>query len=170
MFSLCKDRRTITQSCTLFGEHLRGNKSKGTLYSGSNNADDVAWYSLNIKETCFGDFCFKSAQDVGTKAPNELGIYDMSGNVYEWMYDSYGTFSEGDLTNPTGPATLHTQKVRRGGSFDQPASESRVSARKIRSIEGKDGSIGIPEALATRQAFKPAPWPERISSSAPEEH
>jgi len=68
-----------------------GNKSKGTLYSGSNNADDVAWYSLNIKETCFGDFCFKSAQDVGTKAPNELGIYDMSGNVYEWMYDSYGT-------------------------------------------------------------------------------
>ena len=72
-----------------------GNKSKETLYSGSNNADDVAWYSGNIKETCFGDFCFKSAQDVGTKAPNELGIYDMSGNVYEWMYDSYGTFKIG---------------------------------------------------------------------------
>ena len=125
-----------------------GNKSKGTLYSGSNNADDVAWYSGNIKETCFGDFCFKSAQDVGTKAPNELGIYDMSGNVYEWMYDSYGTFSEGDLTNPTGPATLHTQKVRRGGSYDQPASESRVSGRKIRSIEGKDGSIGIRLAIS----------------------
>lgn len=125
-----------------------GIESKGYLYSGSNNADDVAWHSGNAKQTCYGDFCFTSTQDVGSKMANELGIYDMSGNVYEWMYDSYGTFSEGDLTNPTGPATLHTQKVRRGGSYDQPASESRVSARKIRSIEGKDGSIGTRLAIS----------------------
>lgn len=125
-----------------------GSKSKGYLYSGSNNADDVAWYSGNTKQTCYGDFCFTSPQDVGEKTANELGTYDMSGNVYEWMYDSYGTFSEGDLINPTGPATLHTQKVRRGGSYDQPASESRVSARKIRSIEGKDGSIGTRLAIS----------------------
>ncbi|NLB63176.1 MAG: formylglycine-generating enzyme family protein [Fibrobacter sp.] len=125
-----------------------GTKSKGYLYSGSNNADDVAWHAGNLTETCFGEFCFRSVQDVGTKAPNELGIYDLSGNVYEWMYDSYGTFSGDNLVNPIGPATIHTQKVRRGGSYDQPASESRVSGRKIRSIEGKDGSIGLRLALS----------------------
>lgn len=125
-----------------------GKKTKGYLYSGNNNADDVAWYVGNGKQTCYGDVCFTSTQDVGTKAPNELGTYDMSGNVYEWTYDSYGTYTAGDLINPTGPATLHTQKVRRGGSYDQPASESRVSARKIRSIEGKDGSIGLRLAIS----------------------
>ncbi len=73
----------------------------------------------------------------------------MSGNVYEWMYDNWGKFDESgaDVTNPV-TIHKHTQKVRRGGSHDQPASESRVSARKIRSIEGKDGSIGFRLALS----------------------
>jgi formylglycine-generating enzyme required for sulfatase activity len=131
-----------------------GVKSKGYLYSGSNNADDVAWNSSNVPEQCFGygdsKTCYPGgAQEVGTKAPNELGIYDMSGNVYEWMYDNWGKFDESgaDVTNPV-TIHKHTQKVRRGGSHDQPASESRVSARKIRSIEGKDGSIGFRLALS----------------------
>ena len=127
-----------------------GTKSKGYLYSGSNNADDVAWHSGNVPQVCFGSTCYPGgAQNVGGKAPNELGIYDMSGNVYEWVYDNWGNYnSEGTaLTNPT-TVHKHMQKVRRGGSHDQPASESRVSARKIRSIEGQDGSIGFRLALS----------------------
>jgi formylglycine-generating enzyme required for sulfatase activity len=122
-----------------------GSKSKGYLYSGSNNASEVARYSGNTSG-CSG----YGACTVGSLAPNELGLYDMSGNVYEWMYDSWGNYNDNAaaLTNPINNPTAHTQKVRRGGSYDQPASESRVSGRKIRSIEGKDGSIGFRLALS----------------------
>lgn len=123
-----------------------GKKTKGYLYSGSNTAGDVAWTS----ESSGGGY---GAKDVGGKAANELGIYDMSGNVYEWTLDSWqSTYSSGDKTNPSYRPTAHTQKTRRGGSYDQVASESRVSARKIRSIEGKDGSIGLRLALSASDA------------------
>jgi formylglycine-generating enzyme required for sulfatase activity len=119
-----------------------GNSSKGTIYSGSGNADDVAWHGGNISKCQRTGFSY-GACDVGKLKANELGIYDMSGNVYEWVYDNWDhKYSEAALINPT-TVHKHTQKVRRGGSHDQPASESRVSARKIRSIEGKDGSIGL---------------------------
>jgi formylglycine-generating enzyme required for sulfatase activity len=130
----------------------RGGKNKNPyLYSGSNNANDVAWHSGNTPQQCFGSganqICFTSTQDVGGKTANTLGIHDLSGNVYEWTLDSWGwsaTYSNSSgLTNPMNKPTAHTQKTRRGGSYDQPASESRVSAHKIRSIEGKDGSIGL---------------------------
>jgi len=119
----------------------RGGKNKNNfLYSGSNTANDVAWTSANAG----GGY---TAKDVGTKNANTLGIYDLSGNVYEWTLDSWGwaaTYSSSStLINPMNRPTAHTQKTRRGGSYDQPASESRVSAHKIRSIEGKDGSIGL---------------------------
>jgi formylglycine-generating enzyme required for sulfatase activity len=114
-----------------------GEKTHGYLYSGSNDAGDVAWTKDN-SGSGYG------AKDVGGKAANELGIFDMSGNVYEWMLDSWqSTYLSGDKVNPVYKPTVHTQKTRRGGSYDQAASESRVSARKIRSIEGKDGSIGF---------------------------
>ena len=119
----------------------RGGINKNTfLYSGSNTANDVAWTSANAG----GGY---TAKDVGTKNANTLGIYDLSGNVYEWTLDSWGwtaTYSStSGLTNPMNRPAAHTKKTRRGGSYDQPASESRVSAHKIRSIEGKDGSIGL---------------------------
>ena len=62
-----------------------GNKSKGYKYSGSNKADDVAWYEKNSGGT---------THEVGTKQPNELGIYDMSGNIYEWCIDIYGWWAD----------------------------------------------------------------------------
>jgi len=114
-----------------------GTKTKNYRYSGSNTASDVAWTS----ESSGNGY---GAKDVGGKNPNELGTYDMSGNVYEWTLDSWqSSYSSGDKTNPIYRPAAHTQKTRRGGSYDQPATGSRVSARKIRSIEGKDGSIGL---------------------------
>ena len=92
-----------------------GKKSKGYRYSGSNNIDEVAWY-LNNAGSKF--------HPVGGKKPNELGIYDMSGNVWEWTADLYGSLPQGSRTNPKG-ATTGTQRVRRGASaFCTPAVNS----------------------------------------------
>jgi len=122
-----------------------GKKTKGYLYSGSNTVNDVAWTSANAGS---------GIKDVGGKAANELGIYDMSGNAYELTYDSWGNYrSDGAaLINPIDRPTVYTQKVRRGGSYSQPASKSRVSARERRSIKGKDGSIGFRLALSVSDA------------------
>lgn len=98
-----------------------GNKSKGYKYSGSNNVKDVAWYEENSGS---------GTHAVGTKQPNELGIYDMSGNVYEWCSDSYGKYSSSSQSNPTGP-TSGSYRMRRGGSWNDDAGYCRVSDRRI---------------------------------------
>lgn len=96
-----------------------GNKSKGYKYSGSNTAGDVAWCWENSGKT---------SHPVGTKLPNELGIYDMSGNVWEWCQDWIGRYYSSDQTNPTGP-TSGWARVYRGGSFGQKAFLCRVPCR-----------------------------------------
>ena len=95
-----------------------GNQAQGRLYSGSNTIDDVAWYYSNSS----------SMHPVKTKAPNELGIYDMSGNVYEWCSDWKGSYSSAAQTDPTGPST-GSSRVFRGGSWFLYAEYCRVAFR-----------------------------------------
>ena len=89
-----------------------GNKSKHYLYSGSNDVDEVAWYDWG--EDNYDD-TYRAFENVGTKKPNELGIYDMSGNVAEWCSDKYGDYSSEAQTDPQGPATGEYRVVRSGG-------------------------------------------------------
>jgi formylglycine-generating enzyme required for sulfatase activity len=96
-----------------------GINRQGRKYAGSNEVTSVAWHS--------GDGV-AYVQPVGQKAANELGLYDMSGNVWEWCSDYFGDYSVGSVSNPTGPSSGEL-RVLRGGSWNYPATASRVSAR-----------------------------------------
>ena len=113
-----------------------GKKSKGYEYSGSDNIDDVAWYHDN------SDF---RPHNVATKAPNELGIYDMSGNVWEWCQDCFDYYSYEAQINPTGPSSGHTRVIR-GGCYESKK-QCRVTYRTYYWPSYADGKIGLRLAL-----------------------
>jgi len=111
-----------------------GNQSQGYTYAGSNTIGDVAWYSGNSGST----------HPVGTKVANELGIYDMSGNVLEWCNDRYSStyYSISPTTNPQGPGT-GDQRVLRGGSWYGSDSFSRSAKRNRSYPDLRDDGFGF---------------------------
>ena len=136
----------ISKLNALTGQHYRlpteaewefaargGNISRKYKYSGSNILSNVAWYDGN---------CVLTTHPVGIKSPNELGLYDMSGNVDEWCLDWYGSYKCSAQTNPAGPS-IGMNRVLRGGSWGSSDSYCRVSRRKYDTPDSRSGYIGL---------------------------
>ena len=111
-----------------------GKKSRGYQYSGSSNISDVAWY--------YDGNSGSKTHPVGTKQANELGIYDMSGNVWEWCQDWYGSYVNSPQTNPIG-ANSGSYRVCRGGSWNIKAWHCRSSYRLYGTPVNRGYSIGL---------------------------
>ena len=114
-----------------------GNRSNGYKYSGSDNLGSVAWYDGNSGS---------ETHPVGQKSPNELGLYDMSGNVWEWCQDWFGSYSSSSQTNPTGPSS-GSYRVSRGGSWFSIARSCRSSYRGRSAPSFSDNNLGLRLAL-----------------------
>lgn len=110
-----------------------GNKSRNYKYSGSNTIGDVAWYTDNSNS---------KTHNVGTKQANELGIYDMTGNVWEWCWDWKGSYSSNLQANPKG-ASSGSVRVDRGGGWDRNARYCRVANRGGSFPDYSDGNMGF---------------------------
>jgi len=110
-----------------------GASGQATKYSGSNVLDAVGYYASNSEHRSF---------PVGLKSPNELGIYDMSGNVFEMTNDWYGSYSDMPVTDPIG-AEEGTHRCVRGGAYDFAPRMCRVSSRYLILPDDRDSYLGF---------------------------
>ena len=117
-----------------------GNRSVGYKYSGdgSYRIGNIAWYGGNSSNR---------THEVGTMSPNELGIYDMSGNVLEWCQDWYGSYSSSSQRNPKGPNS-GSYRVLRGGSWNSYTPEECRVSRRNYSLGYGNRYIGFRLALS----------------------
>lgn len=117
-----------------------GSKTNGYKYAGSDDVNEVAWYYDNSSRT---------THFVKSKKPNELGLYDMSGNVCEWCEDIYSEYNSKQQINLTGPETedITASRVYRGGGWSRRADESRISARSSDTPNSKYRILGFRLAL-----------------------